>query len=89
MLNQVILVGTVSNIDATLSKIDLTISNTTQGVTVTTKVPVYLGKIAKYASQYLSLDVVVGIKARLENGTDGIKVVAEKMTFINKGDSNE
>ena len=89
MLNQVIIVGRVEEINRTFD----------EEMVITLKVPrqkredgddfipVYLkGKtLVENAGQYLERDNIVGIKGSIRTEGLGIKIIAEKVTFLSGG----
>ena len=74
-MNQLIMVGKVVDVEKEKRLVTL--------------IPVLLNRGLNEALKYISLGVVIGIKARVEINNDLIGVVAEKVTFINRGSSDE
>lgn len=80
MLNQCILVGKITTMTNDKKEITITINNPNKSEEI---LPVVLGDNLAKASEYLSIDTTIGVKARLHNNNGEIEILAEKITFIN------
>jgi hypothetical protein len=82
MLNQVILVGRVTSIDKNAGI--MTIEVIRKDVNQSGLIPINLGdELAESSFEYLKEDSTVGVKASI-NIDDGIlRIIGEKVTFIN------
>lgn len=85
-MNQVILVGRVNKIDSDNNLLELEVNSIKN---VTDIIKVSLGKELNTALTFISKGVVVGIKGRIDTSSKEMKVLVEKITFINKGNSDE
>lgn len=93
MLNQMVLVGKIKNIEGATNDSGEEIVNLAVAVPQAQKnkngeyendvlTCELSGSIAKNASEYLRMGDLVGIKGRLKNSNDNIKIVVEKLTFL-------
>jgi single-stranded DNA-binding protein len=98
MLNQVILVGRVSeelnsfmsDEGILLSRLVLNISTIEDKVEEGVDIPVLLQKeIASSVYEYIRTGMMIGIKAHIDVVDDCIRIMAEKLTFISSMEDNE
>ena len=61
-------------------RIDIMIENPRNGEE---NLPVILGDNLSKACEYLNIGTTVGIKAKLHNEGNKVRIIAEKITFIN------
>jgi hypothetical protein len=87
-MNQLIIVGKVIAVNKDKPSITLSVKRRISDDIREDLIPVRLDNGLNVSLEYLEVGVVVGVKARLESVNDLLVVVAEKITFINKGGSN-
>ena len=94
MMNQLCVIGRITNNDKNKNIITLAVQRATknsEGIYETDFIPCQLSKgIAENGFEYCQVGDLVGVKGKLENNKEnGLQVMAEKVTFLSSRKGKE